>query len=117
MRKRRTNTPHSDSGVSLVCGLFTIIISLSVLVGWSLVPEVMTGPAANFIGTNPVSAVIFFLFGCWLIVMLKGSQTQISYLTTIVFFISFSVALSKVADVYYNTGFDADTLLFTQIIN
>lgn len=116
MRKRRTNASRPSLRVSLACGITIIIISISVLAGWAFMPDLMTGPAANYIGTNPISATLFFLFGGWIIGVVRGSQTQISYITTIVLFISVPAALSKVTDVYYNTGLNFDTLLFTQVV-
>ncbi len=87
--KRKTNTPHPYPGVQLACGFILAVISLAVLYGWTFKPTLMVGPMANYIGTNPVSAVLFFLFGGWLLIMLKGSQRQISFLSTIVILTSF----------------------------
>ncbi len=117
MRKRRTSAPRPFSGVQFACGFFVILITIAVLGGWWFEPSFMAGSMANYIGTNPVSAVLFCLFGIWLIINAKGSQSQISFFTICIFLISLLIVLSKLTDLFFRIGFNADTLLFSDVVD
>lgn len=116
MRKKRVNVPHRYFAVQLICGIVVGLLGSTVLVGWLLDITWFKSVASGFRAMNPVAAINFILFGCWLSFKSRHAFKYISYLTAVLLLVNSFVIGFKVGKLFYPTLFVIDEMLFADSI-